>query len=182
MRMSLTLAFCFAAGLLGGCATAPESIRTPVPGPEVREVRADPVPHMGEKIRWGGTIGGVRNLENRTVITVVARPTTRNGEPLGEEPSTGRFLAEVDRFLDPEEYKAGRRITIVGHVTEIRPLTIDQYVYDYPVVRVQAMYLWKEYTRRDDRYRYYPWPYYDPFRPYPYYPPFPGYPYRPWYY
>lgn len=182
MRVTHSLVFCIAAALIGGCASVPKSISAAPAGPAVREVRADPGRHMGEKVRWGGTISEVRNLEDRTVVTVVARPTTRRGEPLGEERSTGRFLAEVNRFLDPAEYEAGRRITVAGRIIGTRSLKIDQYVYDYPVVRVDSLYLWTDYVRRDYPYRYYPWPYYDPFWPDPFYHPFPGYPYRPWYY
>lgn len=174
------LALCAVALLIGGCASIPENIRTPVPGPNVAQVRANPGPHMGQKVRWGGTISAVSNLENRTVITVVDRPITRSGEPLADERSTGRFIAEAKGFLDPDVYKPGRRITVVGHISGIRSSKIGEYVYDYPVVQADALYLWQEYTKPEPYpYPYYPWPYYDPFWPYPYYHRFPGYP---WYY
>lgn len=170
-----------AAVMLGGCASIPEDISAPVPGPGVREVRADPGGYTGTRVRWGGTISEVSNRESRTVITVVARPLTRKGRPRGDESALGRFFAEVGQFLDPEEYESGRRITVVGRFTGIRPSNIDQYVYDYPVVQVQHLYLWREYARRD------------PYRIGPYYRPFPywRYPYprhyhglmhHPWYY
>lgn len=156
---------CLAALAVYGCASVPETITTPVSGPDVRQVRTNPDRHVGERIRWGGTITEVKNLQDRTVVTVVARRTTRRGEPLGDEPSTGRFLLEVNRFLDPEEYKTGRQITVVGTISEIRSGKIDQYAYDYPVVRAEDLYLWAEYVRRRDPYPYpyYGWPYYDPF-------------------
>lgn len=170
-----------AAAALGGCATIPENISTPVPGPDVREVGADPDSHTGARVRWGGTISEVNNLEDRTVIAVVARPLTRNGEPLGGEAALGRFFAEVDRFLEPEEYKTGRRITVVGQFTGIRQSRIDQYVYDYPVVQVQHLYMWQQYARRDP----YPiGPYYRPF-PYwhhPYWRHYHGFLHHPWHY
>lgn len=170
-----------AAVVVGGCASIPENISTPVPGPDVREVRADPGRYTGARVRWGGTISEVKNLEDRTVIAVVARPLARNGEPLGGEAALGRFFAEVGRFLDPEEYKTGRRITVVGRFTGIRQSRIDEYLYDYPVVQVEHLYLWREYARRDP----YPMgPYYRPF-PYwydPYWRHYHGYMYHPWHY
>lgn len=181
MHINPRLACCLAALLLGGCASIPENIRTPVPGPSVAEVRAHPASHTGQKVRWGGTISNVQNLEKRTVITVVARPLTRKGEPLADRASTGRFLADVNGFLDPEVYKAGRRVTVVGKLGGIRSQKIDQYVYNYPVVRADAVHLWREYVRPEP-YPYDPWPFYDPFWPYPYYHHFHGYPYYPWYY
>jgi outer membrane lipoprotein len=182
-RMPATrLLVCIVALILGGCTTIPENISTPVPGPGIHEVRTDPGAHTGARVRWGGTISEVSNLQDHTIITIVARPLTRQGEPLSDAAALGRFLGEVDRFLDPEEYKPGRRVTVVGRFTEIRPGKIDQYVYDYPVVGVQDLYKWPEYVRRDP---YYPWPHY--YRPYPYwYAPYPhrhpGFMQYPWYY
>lgn len=142
---------------LGGCATVPETISTPVAGPDVREARANPAAHTGTTVRWGGTISEVTNLEDRTVITVVARRLSNRGEPSGDDRAIGRFLAEVDRFLEPEEYEAGRRVTVVGRFTGIRQQKIDEYVYDYPVVQVSDLYLWEEYVQPRD-----PWPHYCP--------------------
>lgn len=180
MRVTTLVAFA-AAVVLGGCASIPEDIRTAAPGPDVAAARANPGQHTGAKVRWGGTISEVRNLENLTVITVVARPLDRRGEPLGDRRAQGRFLAEVGRFLDPEEYKAGRRITVTGRFTGIKQGKIDQYVYDYPVVRAQHLYMWREYARRD-RYPYDP--YYHRFRHWysPYWRHHHGFTHHPWYY
>jgi len=155
--------------LLAGCATAPEPIRTPLQGPEVQQVRADPGAWVGSRVRWGGTIAGVENFEDRTIITIVARPLSRRGEPYGDRRAAGRFMAEFRRFLDPEEYRQGRRITVVGRFIRIRQAPIDEYVYDYPVVESESLYMWTDY---EPRRRYYDWPYYrrhpywyDPFWP-----------------
>lgn len=171
---------CFAAAILAGCASVPDDIKSPAPGPRLQEVRAAPEDHIGATVRWGGTISEVSNLEDRTVIAVVARPLTRSGEPLANERPLGRFFADVERFLDPEEYRSGRRITVVGPFTGIRPAKIDQYLYDYPVVRVQNLYIWQEYTARDP---YLPGPYHRPY-PYwhdPYWPHYRGFMHYPWY-
>ena len=159
------LSLCAVALILGGCTSVPKNISTPVPGPDAREARANPAAHAGSMVRWGGTISDINNLERRTVITVVARPISRRGEPRGDEKAVGRFLAEIDRFLEPAEYGAGRRITVVGRFTGIRSKRIDQYVYDYPVVRVRDLYVWEEYVERRDRYHRYHCP---PFWRYPY--------------
>ena len=167
--------------LLGGCATVPDNIASPVPGPGLREVRANPADHTGAQVRWGGTISAVSNLKAHTVVTVVARPLTRRGEPLADRPALGRFFAEVGRFLDPEEYRSGRRITVVGRFTGIRQSKIDEYLYDYPVVRVQHLYMWPEYARRDPyrtRPLYHPFPYWWD----PYWRHYHGYMHYPWYY
>jgi len=161
------LVACAGALLLAGCASIPEAVRTPVDGPTVPAARADPQTHSGVEVRWGGTISDVENLEDRTFLTVVARPVTRRGEPLGEQASTGRFLAEFDRFLDPDVYRPGRRVTVVGRFTGIRPASIDQYIYDYPLVHGRDLHLWEDYVRPAPRY---PRPYYHryPYWHYPY--------------
>lgn len=156
------------AAALGGCAGVPETIRTPAPGPDVREARADPDAHTGSVVRWGGTISGIQNLENRTIITVVARRLSGRGEPQSDSASIGRFLAEADRFLEPQEYQSGRRITVVGRFTGIREDRIDQYVYEYPVVQVNNLYLWEEYTRYREPDPFWDWPYRYPYWHYPY--------------
>lgn len=181
MRVTTLVTFVAAALVLGGCSSIPEDIRTPAPGPDVGAARANPGQYTGTKVRWGGTINEVSNLRDRTVITVVARPLDRRGQPLGDRRAQGRFFAEVDRFLDPEEYRAGRRVTVTGRFTGIRQSKIDQYVYDYPVVRVQNLYMWREYTKRDP-YRYGPhygpfWHWYSPFRHHHH-----GFIHDPWYY
>lgn len=178
--LTARLVTCVAVALLGGCASVPDDIRSPAAGPGFQEVRAAPGDHIGATVRWGGTVSEVSNLEDRTVIAVVARPLTRSGEPLADQRALGRFFAEVEGFLDPEEYRSGRRITVVGPFTGIRSAKIDQYLYDYPVIRVQKLYMWQEYVGRDP---YPPGPYYRPY-PYwhdPYWPHYRGFMHYPWY-
>jgi len=180
MMQDIRLFALLAAAILAGCASVPGDISKPVEGPSIAEARGHPERYAGARVRWGGTISEVDNRENGTVITVVGRPLTRGGEPLRQRRSTGRFFAEIDRFLEPREYAAGRRITVTGRLTGIRQSKIDEYVYDYPVVRVQRLHLWREYARRDP----YPWPYYRPY-PYwyhPYWRRYPGYMHYPWHY
>jgi len=138
---------CAGMALLAGCVSAPETIKTPVAGPEVSEARANPGAHAGSRVRWGGTIAEVRNLEDRTQLAVVARPLTRRGQPLGDQPSSGRFLAEIDGFFDPEVYQRGRRVTVVGRFTGIQPAPIDEYTYEYPLVDAEEVHLWEELAR-----------------------------------
>lgn len=179
--LTARLVTCVAVAILGGCTSIPDDIRSPAAGPLFQEVRTAPGDHIGATVRWGGTISEVSNLEDRTVIAVVARPLTRSGEPLADQRALGRFYAEVERFLEPEEYRSGRRITVVGPFTGIRSAKIDQYLYDYPVVRVRNLYMWQEYAERDP---YLHGPYYR--RPYPYWhdpywPHYRGFMHYPWY-
>ena len=54
-------------------------------------------------MRWGGTIASVNNRDDDTTeLQIVSRPLDRRGRPRHVDVSEGRFVAEVDGFLDPE--------------------------------------------------------------------------------
>jgi len=132
--------------LLGGCASGvPEPIRTGQPGtPQLTEVRQDPSAFVGERIRWGGTIAGVENREKVTRIQLVARKLAAEGQPRAGGRSKGRFLAEVEGFLDPAVYAEGRLLTVVGRLQEPETRPIGDYPYQFPVVRAESHHLWPE--------------------------------------
>ena len=152
--------------LVGGCASkVPEAIREPVPGsPGPADVRKEPAVHLGDRVRWGGTIAAVYNLEASTRLEVVARPLGAEGRPRPQGPAPGRFLAEVSGFLDPAIYAQGRQVTVKGTVAEPETRPIGEYAYRFPVVRVQAHYLWPR--EKPDRSRPPPSWYHDPWHPY----------------
>lgn len=159
--------------LLGGCASqVPGPIREGVPeGPGFKEIRQDPVAHVGERVRWGGTITEVENRESSTWIQVVARDLSNRGRPEREGRSKGRFIAVIEGFVDPAVYAENRLLTVVGRLQEPVTRKIGEYSYRFPVVRAESHYLW---PRAPDvpAGRHY-WPHYpDPWYPYhsPYYP------------
>jgi outer membrane lipoprotein len=168
--------------LLQGCAVStPAALRdAPVQGPSLEQVRAQPDSYTDLRLRWGGTVVKVENLPQTTRIEIVARPLQRNGEPVPEESSEGRFIAHFDQFLDPTIYALGRQITVVGRFVRIEERELDQMHYRYPVVRVASHHLWPEREPlRDDYPPYWNDPFfYDPWYPFGY--PYP-YPY-PYYY
>lgn len=149
--------------LLGGCASdVPEPIRTELPDtPRLTEVREDPSAFVGERIRWGGTIAKVENREKVTRIQLVARRLEGEGRPRAEGRSEGRFLAEVEGFLDPAVYAEGRLLTVVGRLQETETRPIGDYAYQFPVVRVESHHLWPEPDPNRAR-GYYGGPYGDP--------------------
>ena len=120
--------------------------------------------YQGKKIRWGGTIVSVENREDDTWIEIVGKELNSWGEPEYSDESGGRFLVQVDGFLDPVIYKADRSLTVYGTVESLVTGHIDDHPYTYPLIKAQSFYLWRDYNRR----RYYGYPYY-PYYPY-YYP------------
>lgn len=132
--------------LLAGCAgDVPEPIRTDLPdSPQLKEVRQDPAAFVGERVRWGGTIAEVQNRQEVTRIQLVARGLNGRGKPRREGSSAGRFLAEVEGFLDPAVYAEERLLTVVGRLQEPETQPIGDYAYQFPVVRVDSHHLWPQ--------------------------------------
>lgn len=155
--------------LLAGCASnLPEPIREP-PKQDIplEAVRQAPEQYIGRQVRWGGTIAGVDNRSNETCLEVVGRELQSSGRPLAEDKSGGRFLACVNRFLDPMIYSKERLVTVAGTVEAVERRPVGDFPYQYPVIQVQSLHLWQpqpEYRGYD------PDPFwYDPFWPWPYY-------------
>lgn len=167
---------------LWGCATdVPKAIQSPSTTPvDVAQVQADPGRHLGQRVRWGGTIIAVHNKEGTTEIEILARPLGRDGEPAPDSTSLGRFIAEARGFLEPAEYPRDWALTVVGIITGVETRPVGDYPYAYPVVRVESRFLWPEPPA--PAYPAYPWPgpWYDPwYGPFGW--PYSGLPRRHWY-
>ena len=165
-----------ALALLLSCSSVPENIRkAPADSPMLSTVRASPDSFKSREVRWGGEILETANREDFTELTVLARPLSKEGEPSRTDASPGRFIVRIAAFIDPEEYTAGRRITVRGALAGAETRKVGEYSYVHPVVQATDWYLWPVYERRSSD--YYPWWYYDPWwyspwyhYPYYYYP------------
>lgn len=179
------LAALLAGLLLAGCTSeVPLLIRQgPLDSPAPAVVRTQPADYQGKAVRWGGTIIETGNRKDTTRLVVLARPLFSDGEPRLTDDSSGRFIALVPEFLDPELYAPNRRVTVSGTVRGSETGKVGEHPYRYPVVEAQAWYLW---PRETDVPYYYDDPWYDPwwydrwyspwyYRGYPY-----AYPYRYW--
>lgn len=153
-----------AAVTVGACATAPKTIRTPVAGPPVLAAVQNIDRYVGERVRWGGTIVEVENQRTETWLQVVARRLRRDGRPIDSSTTTGRFMAVVPGFLEPEEYQRGRDTTVVGTLTKGVTRNIGEYPYKFPVVQVDDLYLWEPLPEFDPYFHapYFWGPFYDP--------------------
>lgn len=162
--------------LLGACTSqVPLNIReAPADNPSLEQVRENTADHLGQQVRWGGTIIETTNREDATWLTVLGQPLFKGGEPKFTDDSTGRFIAIVPEFLDPQVYAPDRRVTVTGTVLRIEAGKVGEYPYTYSVIQADDWYLWADETPWPYGYPYPgwydPW-YYDPWYPY-------GYPYR----
>jgi outer membrane lipoprotein len=160
--------------LLAGCASkVPKLIGTPAAGDiRVDEVQQDQHQFTNAKVRWGGDIISVENLSQETRIEILSRPLDDEGRPKDAHRSIGRFIARIEGYLEPEEYPKNRQFTITGKLVNVVKKQVGEYPYPYPVVEVEAYYLWPE--KKVISHPYYYDPFYDPFyypywRRYPYY-------------
>ncbi len=157
--------------LLTACASKPPPAiaRLPADNPTLTRVRMDIDAYIGAELRWGGVITKVENKADRTWIEIVKQELGSNGRPFGSGNSEGRFIASFDKFLDPEVYKSGRPLTVVGRIEAGVTRPIGEYEYLFPVVAVEGSFLWKKRVP-PPAYPPPPWGYYDPwYHPWPYY-------------
>lgn len=152
--------------LLSACSSnIPLEIRqAPENGPSLPQVQNQPEKHISQNIRWGGRILTTVNAEQSSRLTIVAFPLSDEGKPLVDKQSSGRFIATIDHFLEPLEYKVDSLITITGPVTQTEIQDIGEYPYIYPVIDITHAYLWPEkvaqnYSRHPSywHYNYNPW-------------------------
>lgn len=116
-------------------------------------------PEDWRRVRWGGTIVSVRNTADGTsVLEIVSRPLRSDGRPVRNDVTDGRFLAEVDAFLDPEIIEAGRDVTVTGELEDRREGRIGEFDYLYPVVSVDDYRYWRSLPNRSPAYLSHPWP------------------------
>ena len=170
--------------LISCTSNVPLNIRQPpTMDPSINEVRNDFPLHIGDKVRWGGTISTIENKASDTWLEIVGRRLKAYGRPYAEDKSLGRFLVRIDGFLDPDIYEAGREVTIYGVVESKIARQIDEHPYVYPLVKAETYYLWPDYSYRAYEQTAYSPYYYDPFLfPYDYYPYYGfGYRYYPYY-
>jgi outer membrane lipoprotein len=102
---------------------------------------------------WGGSIIQTLNTKEGTEVLVLETPLGYEERPEARKYSQGRFMAKTPKYLDPEVYRPGRRVTVAGEIIgkEARPLGNTEYI--YPVVMIKEIRLW-------ERYRAYAYPYY----------------------
>lgn len=153
--------------LLGaGCATRPiaKEYRQKAAQEDVTfsMVLANPEAYMGDVVLWGGIILKTVNLKNGTDITVLEVPLQGSERPGARSKSRGRFIARSSKLLEPEIYRAGKKITVAGLVSGEKKLPLGKTTYTYPVVSVKQMVLWRPHRRY--AYPYYNWgPYWGPY-------------------
>ncbi|SIN93758.1 Slp family lipoprotein [Salinivibrio sp. ES.052] len=138
--------FTMALGILtlSGCTTLPETLKGRMDQPVTEYAVVAKMTHanQGEEVRLGGMIVDVKNRESDSVVEIVALPTSQVGRPQINASSLGRFKAIFDGFVEPADYAQGRPITVLGDFQSRQTGKVDDYKYDYPVLKVKGHQLW----------------------------------------
>ncbi len=124
---------------LGACATIPAPLQGQFSPVTPRDAAAA---GSGEAVRWGGEIINVDPRANETCFEILARELDASARPVQRDPSAGRFIACRNGFYDPEEFKRGREITVVGRLDGSERGKVGEFDYTYPRVAADAIYLW----------------------------------------
>lgn len=117
----------------------------------------NPLKHKGQILVIGGQVLSAKRLKNSTQIEVLQLPLNRDMKPVDSlQRSKGRFLAFQEEFLDPATLPSGTRVTVVGEVSGVETLPLDETTYDFPTVEIKNLTVWP------------PTPSYRAIPPYPY--------------
>ena len=157
--------------VLSACTNIPENIRQAPPSnitPD--EARLQPESFSGQMVRWGGEVIQIQNKPDYTQIIILAKPLDKDGQPENSKNYYGRFIAQIERFVEPSLYSAGRDVTVTGQFTQITNKMIGEYPYRYPVIAVDSIYLWPLPVEPDPDYWYDPWYPWGPWYPWHHYP------------
>jgi len=160
--------------LLPACSShIPVEISEPLPTElQISQVRENIDQYIGQKVRWGGSILSTDNKENTSLISIVSFPLNGNGRPTDSGESSGRFIAVLNDFLEPLVYSEDRQITINGTITGTENRKVGEFLYNYPVVKVEHYHLWAPLLEYDNDYPPHWWyePWYYPHYPYYHHP------------
>ena len=110
----------------------------------------------GETVILGGIVLEARNEQRGSTLLILQTPLSYADEPIEKDRSEGRLIVRVRKYVDPEVYSAGRRVTvagvILGRVGTEEPGCLSQCL----ELEERELYLWPEY-------RYIPPPLYGPY-------------------
>jgi outer membrane lipoprotein len=110
------------------------------------DLLASPREYTGRVVVLGGYILEMQIEPNARVLTIIQAPLDWRERPKSRDLSQGRFFVTTSKFLDPEVYVKGRRITVGGSVAGARRQSVDGVRFLFPVIEAQELYLWPKKT------------------------------------
>ncbi len=134
--------------------------------------------YKGRLFLLGGIILNTQVTDEGSLVYAIYVPVDSEGTPMPLQAAGGRYIALWPKSygtLEPSIYKKNLEITVAGEFVGLRKGKLDKADYDYPVFRIEQIYLWhgEQYAPA----YYYPYYYYAPYYSYPYNYPYYNYPY-----
>lgn len=107
-------------------------------------VQNAPQQFAGKNVLWGGIIIDTIVKSDATFLNVMQKSLDSKNRPVEEAVSSGRFLVRHPGFLDPQVYKPGRELTVIGTVTggDLQPT--GELRYSGPVIESKQLHVWEE--------------------------------------
>lgn len=141
--------------LLPACATAsfiPASLQTQVDRSlTFSQLKDSPDSYRGRLIVLGGEVLTAKRLKDGTRIEVLQLPLDDSQRPASDRTaSEGRFVGIQKSFLDPATLPAGTRVTLVGEVTGVTTLPLDETEYAYPTLEIKTLKVWPDWAAGQD--------------------------------
>lgn len=151
------IATAIASVFLAACATHPKPLQghfdTLTPHQAVDGDRS------GASVRWGGRIIRTEPRADRTCFEVISTKLDADARPVWATDDTwGRFIACRTGFYDPALFEPNREVTFTGRLAGYEKRKVEGYVYNFPVVEADVVYLWPKRERVDVVTRPSPWP------------------------
>jgi outer membrane lipoprotein len=152
------LFFVLLAGMLVGCSLPiSESLRSSARKDLVfLTVLEDAKPYVGSTVIWGGKIIKTTNAPEGSELIILQTPLKATEEPHASAYSEGRFIAKTKKFLDPEVFTRGRKVTVAGELIGSQARPLDKIQYTYPVIEIKQIYAWNKPPAIDYDQVYYP--------------------------
>jgi len=147
-----------ASALLSACATQPHPLQGQFQGLTAHDAQVGN--HVGATVRWGGRIIRTEPRPDRTCFEMISTRLTSNGRPYWASDDTwGRFVACRTGFYDPALFQPNREVTFTGRIEAYEDRKVGGgYVYKFPRVAADVVYLWPERERVNVITRPSPWP------------------------
>jgi outer membrane lipoprotein len=111
-------------------------------------MKESPDTYRGRILMLGGEVLSAKRLKEGTRLEILQLPIDGQ-EPIWDRTqSQGRFVAVQKEFLDPATVPHGTRITIVGEVSGVITLPLDETEYAYPVLEIRNLMVWPDRIAR----------------------------------
>jgi outer membrane lipoprotein len=137
-----------AIALLAGCATQPNPLQGEFQALTPHEAAVGD--HSGASVRWGGRIIRTEPRPDRTCFEVISTRLAADGRPYWASDDTwGRFIACRTGFYDPALFQPNREVTFTGRIEGYEDRKVEAYVYRFPRVAADVVYLWPQRERVD---------------------------------